>query len=551
MINKNDPIMDKKFYYLGNQKLKRVNVPMNYGKKEIREFKKCSENPIYFIRNYVKIIHVDKGLINFDLWDWQEEMVNAFVNNRYTICKIPRQSGKTQTVAALLLWYSLFHENYSILVLAHKAVQSREILSRIQLAYENLPKWLQQGVVEWNKGMIELENGSKIETSATSASAARGTARNLVYCDEFAFVPSTIQAEFFASVFPTLSSGTTTKMIITSTPNGIDYFYKIWRDAERNKNDFVQFSVHWSNIPGRDDKWMQKEIGIMGPEKFRQEYGCDFIGSSNTLISPEKILQLSSAEPISRNDTTQIYKQAKTGNNLYVIVVDTSRGVGGDYSSLVVFDASKIPYEVVAVYKNNKISPLTFPNIIYQYAKSYNDAYVCIEVNDNGQQVADILYRELEYEHMVFTQMKGRAGQILSGGFANRPGVGVRTTKTVKRIGCANLKTLIETDKLFVEDQWIIDELTTFIEIGDSFQAEEGHHDDLVMCCVLFSWLVQQPYFKDWTDTNVRERLIRENFNLIDEEILPFMGEDHMDTLYTNEITTISNREFERFLRED
>ena len=289
----------------------------------------------------------------------------------------------------------------------------------------------------------------------------------------------------------------------------------------------------------------------MGPEKFRQEYGCDFIGSSNTLISPEKILQLSSAEPISRNDTTQIYKQAKTGNNLYVIVVDTSRGVGGDYSSLVVFDASKIPYEVVAVYKNNKISPLTFPNIIYQYAKSYNDAYVCIEVNDNGQQVADILYRELEYEHMVFTQMKGRAGQILSGGFANRPGVGVRTTKTVKRIGCANLKTLIETDKLFVEDQWIIDELTTFIEIGDSFQAEEGHHDDLVMCCVLFSWLVQQPYFKDWTDTNVRERLIRENFNLIDEEILPFMGEDHMDTLYTNEITTISNREFERFLRED
>lgn len=543
--------MDKKFYYLGNQKLKRVNVPMNYGKKEIREFKKCSENPIYFIRNYVKIIHVDKGLINFDLWDWQEEMVNAFVNNRYTICKIPRQSGKTQTVAALLLWYSLFHENYSILVLAHKAVQSREILSRIQLAYENLPKWLQQGVVEWNKGMIELENGSKIETSATSASAARGTARNLVYCDEFAFVPSTIQAEFFASVFPTLSSGTTTKMIITSTPNGIDYFYKIWRDAERNKNDFVQFSVHWSNIPGRDDKWMQKEIGIMGPEKFRQEYGCDFIGSSNTLISPEKILQLSSAEPISRNDTTQIYKQAKTGNNLYVIVVDTSRGVGGDYSSLVVFDASKIPYEVVAVYKNNKISPLTFPNIIYQYAKSYNDAYVCIEVNDNGQQVADILYRELEYEHMVFTQMKGRAGQILSGGFANRPGVGVRTTKTVKRIGCANLKTLIETDKLFVEDQWIIDELTTFIEIGDSFQAEEGHHDDLVMCCVLFSWLVQQPYFKDWTDTNVRERLIRENFNLIDEEILPFMGEDHMDTLYTNEITTISNREFERFLRED
>ena len=551
MINKNDPIMDKKFYYLGNQKLKRVNVPMNYGKKEIREFKKCSENPIYFIRNYVKIIHVDKGLINFDLWDWQEEMVNAFVNNRYTICKIPRQSGKTQTVAALLLWYSLFHENYSILVLAHKAVQSREILSRIQLAYENLPKWLQQGVVEWNKGMIELENGSKIETSATSASAARGTARNLVYCDEFAFVPSTIQAEFFASVFPTLSSGTTTKMIITSTPNGIDYFYKICRDAERNKNDFVQFSVHWSNIPGRDDKWMQKEIGIMGPEKFRQEYGCDFIGSSNTLISPEKILQLSSAEPISRNDTTQIYKQAKTGNNLYVIVVDTSRGVGGDYSSLVVFDASKIPYEVVTVYKNNKISPLTFPNIIYQYAKSYNDAYVCIEVNDNGQQVADILYRELEYEHMVFTQMKGRAGQILSGGFANRPGVGVRTTKTVKRIGCANLKTLIETDKLFVEDQWIIDELTTFIEIGDSFQAEEGHHDDLVMCCVLFSWLVQQPYFKDWTDTNVRERLIRENFNLIDEEILPFMGEDHMDTLYTNEITTISNREFERFLRED
>jgi hypothetical protein len=544
-------ISDKSYYYLGNQKLKRVNVPINYGKKEIREFKKCADDPIYFIKKYVKIINVDKGLMNFALWPWQEEMVKNFVNNRYTICKIPRQSGKTQTVVAILLWYVLFHENYSISILAHKSVQAREILGRLQLSYENLPKWMQQGVVEWNKGNIELENGSKIEASATSASATRGKSHNCVYMDEFAFVPSNIQSEFFASVFPTLSSGTTTKMIITSTPNGINFFYKIWRDAENEKNQFSPFSVHWSDIPGRDDEWMQKELNIMGPEKFRQEYGCEFIGSTNTLISPEKLLQLSSAMPIQANEVSQIYKHADKKNQLYVIVVDTSRGVGGDYSSLVIFDASKIPYEVVAVYKDNKISPLTFPSIVYQFAKSYNDAYVCIEVNDNGQQVADILFYELEYEHVVFTQMKGRAGQILSGGFANRPGIGVRTTKATKRVGCSNLKALIETDKLFVEDQWIIDELTTFIEIGDSFQAEEGHHDDLVMCCVIFCWLVQQPYFKDWTDTNVRERLVRENFNLIDEEILPFISDDSNDYKYTDEITTVSYREFERFLRED
>jgi len=546
-------IIDKNVFYLGNQRLKKVNVPVNYTKKQLDEFKKCMVDPKYFIKKYIKIITLNKGLTPFTLWDFQEEMVDTFVNCRFTICKIPRQSGKTQTVVAVLLWYILFHENYSIAVLAHKSSQAREILSRLQFSYEHLPKWLQQGIVEWNKGNIILENGSKIEASATSGNSVRGKTYNCVYLDEFAFVPENIQNEFFATVLPTISAGDETKMIITSTPNGMNRFYRIWIDAENNKNSFVPISVHWSMVPGRDEKWQQETIRNSSQMQFNQEYGVEFLGSQNTLIASEKLQNIPTEIPIKEDMDMAIYVDPSKKENrkrLYIIIVDTARGVGGDYCAFVIFDVTEIPYKIVGRYKNNTISPLLFPNIIYQFAKSFNDAYICVEVNDNGQQVADILYREMEYENMIFSQFKGRAGQSMSSGFGMKPAVGVRTTKLVKRIGCTNLKSLVENDKLLMVDEQVKDEFYNFIEVGESYQAAEGHHDDLAMCCVLFAWLVQQPYFKDWTDTNVRERLVSENFQLIDEDLLPMISSaEEYD--YSDEVRELSYSEFERFLRYD
>ena len=918
-------IDDKNMFYLGNQKLKKTNVPVNFTKKQIMEFGKCASDPVYFIKKYVKIINPNKGLTNFDLWEFQEEMVSTFVDSRFSICKIPRQSGKTQTVVAVLLWYTLFHENYSIAVLAHKLSQAREIISRYRFSYEHLPKWLQQGIVEWSKTNIILENGSKIEASATSGNSVRGktyncvtgdssitikfdelildltinelnslfkissklinnqdifyeeidhdifgkqihemvlsnnklspentidkndrpkisdripshnskmfgwneysrecikfntqgtfntsssitkndkqkyegifssnfcifqdgngtpgnvnkfhgnneenlykrtvnssenkndgeetfgtnqrknettftwesngrfheneiikyckskwfrysedrgtqkkninsierkeentrtlyenksesrensenrretswyetirgiekknereckieipkieiltregykifhgirdvgkrkvlelslndnnikctsdhkilssngwleakdclnkqiftnngyqtcksiepkieenvfdilhvednnefycngiAVHNCVYLDEFAFVPNNLQSEFFATVLPTISAGDETKMIITSTPNGVNnIFHKLWVDSEQEKNSFVSIAVHWSDIPGRDDEWRRKTIENSSLMQFNQEYGCEFLGSQHTLISGEILSKMPTMKPIKENEDMAVYIDTATKrvrNRLYIIVVDTSRGVGGDYNAFVIFDVTEIPYQVVARYRNNTISPLLFPDIIYQFAKTFNDAYICVEVNDNGQQVADIIYREMEYENMIFSQHKGRTGQSMSTGFGHKPSLGVRTTKLVKRVGCTNLKTLVENNKLFINDLILKEEFYTFIEMGDTYSASDGNHDDMVMCCVIFSWLVQQPYFKDWTDTNVRERMVSDNLKLIDDDLLPVMSDEEYPLYDTGEIKEVSYREFERFLLRD
>lgn len=540
-----------KYFYMGNQKLKRSNVPVNFTKQQVKEYIKCSSDIVYFVRKYVKIVNVDQGIVPFNLWPFQEEMINTFANNRFSICKLPRQVGKTTVTAATILWYILFHENYSVALLAHKLAQAREILGRIQLAYENLPKWMQQGVVEWNKTSVELENGSKILAAATSSSAIRGGSFNLIYLDEFAFVPPHFQGDFFASVYPTISSGNTTKVIITSTPKGLNMFYKMWSEAVDGKNSFVPFEVHWSDVPGRDEKWKEETIRNTSERQFREEFETEFIGSSSTLINPGKLLQLPVIAPMKYTDDYAVYEDPtaeENKNNLYVLVADTSRGVGRDYSAFVIYNVTQLPYKVAARYKNNEISPLIFPNIIHQFAKMYNDAYTCIEVNDNGQQVADILYRELEYENVVMTQMRGRQGQMISGGFASKPTPGVRTTAQVKRIGCTNFKTLVESDKLILGDAEILDELYRFVETGDSFAAEEGAHDDLAMCCVIFAWMTMQPYFKEWTDTNVREKIQQDNLKLLDEEFLPFEVNTGEDFYSYEGVRELSGRSFERWL---
>ena len=507
--------------YLGNPKLKRSNVAVQYTAEQIEEYVKCSEDPVYFVKTYCKIVNVDRGLVNFELWDFQEEMIEQFDANRFVICKMPRQVGKTTTVVAYMLWKVLFFKNYSIAILANKDRQAREILSRIKLMFEHLPKWLQMGVTEWNKGNIELENESKILASATSSSAVRGGSFSCIYLDEFAFVPTNIQEEFFASVYPTISSGNTTKVIITSTPNGLNLFYKLWTDSEEGRNLYKRVDVHWSQIPGRDEKWKTDTISNTSEDQFRGEFECEFLGSSNTLIHPSKLRNLVYRQPIKKNDLgLKIYVEPDP-NIIYAMVIDTARGVGGDYSAFIVVNVSIFPYRLVATFKNNLVSPLVFPSIIEQTAKYYNNAIVLVETNDIGQQVADILYHDLEYDGVLATANNGRAGQSLSGGFATSTHRGVKTTKQVKRIGCTTLKTLIESDKFIIEDYDMIYELSRFSQKGQSYEAEDGH-DDLVMCAVLFSWLTTQPYLKEMTDIDVRKKIFEQNEQMFEQEMTPF-----------------------------
>lgn len=505
--------------YLGNQNLKRSNVKHEWTPVQVQEWMKCARDPVYFIETYVKIVNVDRGLINFDLYDYQKDIVELSIDERFVICKMPRQCGKTTTLVGIMLWYVLFHDNYNIAILAHKMAQAREILSRIQLAYEHLPKWIQQGIEEWNKGNIELENGSKILASATSSSAIRGGSFNLVYLDEFAFVDNNMQEDFFASVYPTISSGKTTKVLITSTPNGLNMFYKIWTDSEEGKNDYKRIDVHWSQVPGRDEKWKQETIRNTSEDQFRVEFECEFVGSSHTLISATKLRLLRSTQPILSNPDTKIFAQPVAGRQ-YFTVVDTSRGVNGDYSAFVVFDVSELPYKVVAAYKNNMISPLIYPNIVFQLSKHYNSAYVLVETNDIGEQIANILQHDLEYENVLTTINNGRSGQVISPGFGQATRLGVRTTKAVKRIGCMGLKTQVESDKLIINDERILYELFRFVNIGDSYEAEEGH-DDLVMCLVLFAWAMGQSYVKELTSVDLRQKLEQENEDAIEDSMMP------------------------------
>tara|TARA_B100000161_G_scaffold263322_1_gene234518 strand:- start:1306 stop:2946 length:1641 start_codon:yes stop_codon:yes gene_type:complete len=507
--------------YLGNPNLKAKGVPVNFDKEHVKEYIKCSKNPVYFAKNYVKIINVDKGLVPFKLYKFQKEMVETFNANRFSICKLPRQSGKSTTVTAYILWLILFKDSQNIAILANKGSLARDLLGKIQFAYEYLPKWLQQGIVVWNKGNIELENSSKVVAAATSSSAIRGGSYNLIFLDEFAFVGNNLAEEFFSSVYPTISSGQTSKVIIVSTPNGMNHFYKMWTDAEEKNSQYIPIEVHWSEVPGRTEKWKKETIANTSEEQFRQEFECEFLGSAGTLIHPTKLRVLAHVTPIKKWQDVEIYEEPKQ-DAIYTMSVDVSRGVGLDYSAFIVVDISQMPYKLVAKYRSKDISPLLYPTIIYNVAKYYNEAYVLVEINDIGQQVADILHQDLEYENMLATSVKGRAGQQISGGFSGNSSMGIRTTKQVKRIGCSNLKDLIEQDKFIVQDYETIVELSTFISRGGSYESEEGSHDDLVMCCVLFSWLAKQTYFRDITNTDIRQKIYDEKLRMLDDEALPF-----------------------------
>ena len=508
--------------YLGNPNLKKVNTPVEFTQEQIVEYQKCANDPIYFMETYVRIVSLDRGLVPFKMYDFQKKIVDTIHNNRFTICKLPRQSGKSTTTISYLLHYALFNPNSNIAILANKSSTARDILGRLQLAYENLPKWMQQGVINWNKGNIELENKSTIVAAATSSSAIRGGSFNIIFLDEFAFVPANIAEMFFSSVYPTISSGKKTKMIIVSTPHGMNMYYKLWQDAINKQNDYVPIEVHWSEVPGRDEMWKETTIRNTSPEQFSQEFECEFLGSVDTLISPAKIKTTPYIPALESKNGLQMFKRPEK-DHLYVTTVDVARGKGRDYSAFTVLDCTKIPYEIVATYKNNEVKPHIFPSVIEQVCKGYNRAHILTEVNDIGQQVAEILQMELENDNVLMTTQRGRDGQILGAMFSGRgTSMGVRMTKQIKALGTSSIKTLIESDKLIINDFQLIEEMSTFSRRGNSWMAEEGCNDDLMMCLVIFGWLTNQQYFKELSNSNIRNQLYIEQQALIEQDMAPF-----------------------------
>lgn len=508
--------------YNGNANLKRAGVGVDWSPEMIAEYMKCANDPVYFCRTYMKIIHVDKGLVNFDLYDYQEKMLRSMQENRYTILATARQIGKSTTTCAFILWYILFHPEKTVALLANKGDTAREILGKVQLAYQHLPKWLQQGVVEWNKGSFVLENQSRVVAAATSSDSIRGFSINLLFIDEAAFIEN--WDEFFNSTFPTISSGETTKVVLVSTPNGMNHFYKTWDYAQQGKNEYNPIKVMWYDVPGRDDTWKEKTLAAMSfdYEKFSQEHEVEFLGSSGTLIAGWKLKEMVVKPAMFARNGMYIYEEKQPGR-VYVCIVDVSHGKGLDYSAFHIIDVSQMPYRQVVAFRNNTISPIEYSETISRVCRMYNDAAVLVETNDIGGQVVDSIYNDYEYENILYTAPSGRAGKQISNGFGSQNAErGVRTTKVIKSVGCSLLKLLIEQNQLIINDHNTILELTTFSRKGSSYEAEPGNHDDLVMPLVLFAWMSDQNYFKEMTDINTLQKLREKSEEELMQDLLPY-----------------------------
>jgi len=496
--------------YLGNPNVKRDGVQQAWTPDLLKEYKKCMTDPIYFARHYVKVIALDKGLVNFDLYPYQEQMFNHFEEHRFNVVLACRQSGKSISACAYLLWFVLFNSEKTVAILANKGATAREMLARITLMLENIPFFLQPGSKALNKGSLEFSNNSRIVAAATSGSSIRGMSVNLLYLDEFAFVERA--AEFYTSTYPVVSAGTDTKIIVTSTANGIgNQFHKVWEGAVQGINQFKPFRVDWWDVPGRDDKWKTETIANTSQLQFDQEFGNTFFGTGDTLINAETLLSLR-AKPYKRlleNGLLKIYKETKKDHE-YIMTVDVSKGRGQDYSTFNILDISTRPFEQVAVYRNNTISPILFPNVIYKYAKVYNEAYVVVEANDQGSVVCNGLYHDLEYENMhVESAIKANA-------------LGIEINRKTKRLGCSAIKDILENKKLNIVDEQTILEISTFEARGQSYEATDGNHDDLMMNLVMFGYFVSTQYFADMTDINLKEMIFKQRMQEIEDNVVPF-----------------------------
>ena len=507
--------------YNGNRKIKGLGVKIEWTPELLKELKKCQKDPIYFSKTYMKVVHVDRGIVPLNLYPYQKDMLKSFYENKRTISVTCRQAGKTTAMTAFALHYLIFNSHKTLAILANKGKTAALILARIKLAYEHLPAFLQQGIKEWNKASIELENGSKIVAGTTTSDSIRGESINCLLVDEMAWVENF--DEFWASTYPTISSGETTKVIFCTTPNGLNAAHSFWVNAVNGTNGYHPIKVTWQQVPGRDEKWRKETLeGMNGDlEKFAQEYEVEWLGSSGTLIAGYKLKELVAQTPIHTYEGLTQFEPC-IGNHVYAIIVDVSRGKGLDYSAFSVIDITTMPYKQVCVFRNNKITPTDYAEIVFRSAKSYNNALVLVEVNDIGEQVACLLHDEFEYECVLTTESGGREGRRISSRWNQQVDKGIRTTTQVKSVGRSMLKLLIEQNQLIVNDEQTIRELSTFSKKGRSYEAESGCHDDLVMGLVLFGWLSSQAYFKELTDNDTLKMLRDRTHEDIERNMMPF-----------------------------
>ncbi|MEA2044123.1 MAG: terminase family protein, partial [Thermoproteota archaeon] len=470
--------------YLNNFNLTNKHHKHQYTKEQVLEFRKCARDIEYFAEKYFTIVHVDRGKIKIPLYDYQKTLLRQFERERFNIVTQSRQSGKTTTTTVFVLHYLLFSKDKTIAILANKGDTSQEILSRIQLAFELIPTWLKPNVMEWNKRTIEFDNGCRVIARATSSSSIRGQSVSLLIIDEAAFVEN--WEEFYKSTYPTIASGKETKVILISTINKLNHFHAIRTKAEQGKNEFVPFEVKWDDVPDRDQEWKDQTISNTSVDDFMQEHENIAMGSANTLVSSSTLITIVPIEPVEILQDVRYYNMPIDGHT-YLITVDTSHGRGLDYSVSSVFDISNYPVRQVAVFRSNDLTPAVYPRIIYNLGKQYNLAYVLVESNDVGQSVVQQLNYEYEYENLINedTRDGGKTKYVL----------GVRTTSQTKRIGCSVLKDLLENQKLIIQDQTTLFELSNFISHASSYRAEKGSHDDCVMTLVMMAWYTTKENF--------------------------------------------------------
>jgi terminase large subunit-like protein len=526
--------------YMNNERLRRPGVVFQLTREHIEEYAKCSDPDTglaYFSKKYMKVEIPDGQVVPYDPRSYQLEFAEKALKHRFILVKLGRQMGKTTAACAIILWHLLFKRRYKIALTANKLEQAIEILDRLKLAIEWIPPWLQHGVIVWRGTRIAFENGSYVQAAATSMSGIRGKAYSMIYMDEYAHIHPNMQRKFYDSVYPAISAGKETKLFITTTPNGLEGFYKLWKESEDGENDFQRVEAHWSEMPGRDEAWAAKERARLTDEGFAQEYETEFLGSSATLINGRVLARLPKKRPIERTAVgVKVFKRPEEGHQ-YVAAVDVSRGLGLDYQAMTMVDVTTRPWEVVATYRNNTLPPSLYHEVIHDVAKFYNQASVLVEINDVGQRVAEDLMHVDEYENVIMTQVKGKYGTRAGGGFGQNSRFGVKTTVQVKRIGCAILKQLIERDQLVINDEDILWEFGRFVGKNNTFKAEDGAHDDLVMCLVLFAWLTDQRFFKESMDSHadLRAAYVAQAETWSEEDLTPFGviddGHDEADKL--------------------
>lgn len=533
----------RKEYFEGNRSLKATSIPVNFTGDQIGEYDKCLNDPVYFIENYCKIVSLDDGPVLFKMFPYQKRMIEAMHNNRKTVAKLFRQAGKSSIVAAYICWFVTFKGDQTVALLANKASTAREIFSRVQYMYQELPWWIQVGVQEWSKTKFKLGNNTVCFMAASSPDNIRGQSISMLFCDEFGILSPNLADEFIASVFPTISSSENSKIIIVSTPKGLNHFHKLWTDAEKGKNGFIPVSGHWSEHPKRNQRWADEQKAMIGELRYNQEILAEFLGSSSTLFDGRKLGTIVTNDPIFEKDSLKVYVEPKK-DHTYVCVVDTSRGRHLDYSAFTIIDITEMPYQVVATFKDNTISTLEYPFLIMNTAKQYNEAYCLIEVNDAGGEIANTMWYEFEYENIYMTD-KERLTEA-----AGYPGV--RTTKTVKMVGCSVLKDMVEKDQLIINSHDILKEMGVFVQKKASYGADDTNiNDDLMTTLWLFAWLTKQPLFADLTDTNIRSILAKKRELEISESMTPFgfidSGDDEYDTR-VNEPTAPNIRSIDDWL---